>query len=70
VLALKERQLDEARGELAIRSEALDVTTEALRINQLRLEQSIAEAQELQSLLENLHNKLYCPEAETLLDHL
>jgi hypothetical protein len=36
----------------------------------LRLEQSVGEALGLQGLLENLHNELYCPEAETLLEHV
>jgi hypothetical protein len=36
----------------------------------LRLELSIGEALGLQDLLQNLHNELYRPEAETLLEHV
>jgi hypothetical protein len=36
LLALKKRELDESKTELITRSKALDVTTEALRINQLQ----------------------------------
>jgi hypothetical protein len=42
LLALKETELDEAKTKLAIRSEALDIMTEVLCINQLQLEQFIA----------------------------
>lgn len=59
MLALKETELDEAKTELTIQSEALDVATKALRNNRLWLEQSVAKVEETQSLLEKLNKKVH-----------
>lgn len=57
LLALKEGELNEVRIELSMRSEALAVATEALRIYQQRLEKYIAAVEGLQNLLENFNDE-------------
>lgn len=64
LLALKERELSEAKAELTAQTEALCVTIEALRANEQLLEQSKAEVERLENLLENLNKELRCKEAQ------